>query len=493
MPPIKKYGYGEQVIVNGQNVGTAKYDSETGQLLTPPTNPVAPTATTLSYTETPSEKALREARDSATRYYQAQSNQVIDEDQIRRDTLAQFQGEIDATNSIYADKLRRAQVQGIGRLGTSSAVNARRGLAGSDFGNAQTNQVEDANTEINNSLEEEKRVVVGALLTKARESGANAIAEKRAAKEKSIEEYLKNITSAGESAKVRASELAKTILLSKLGIEQYDQKALEDAATSAGVSVDAIRAAYADLKKQQDEADAIVKQKEFDNQLKTDTLNKPVNLGEGDAIVDPRTGKVIVQRAKTYAPKNGSGTSTSLTLSGYPQDIQEAAQSILDGKSKLNEYPSAKRLSINSAMSKIYTAEGGNELAQGAYDAITTLETMSGFTGAVGAKGVSSFFGIKGEPFAGTAAAGFKSELDKLKANLKLVNIKYLKGTGALSDAEGKTLEDAGTSLNPSLPETQFKTELARVKKVLLKANKVSQTPQNVIQAPDGQQIELID
>ena len=168
-------------------------------------------------------------------------------------------------------------------------------------------------------------------------------------------------------------------------------------------------------------------------------------------------------------------TSTN-TLGSYPEDIQAAAQSILDGKSKLNEYPSAKRLQINEAMSKVYTAEGGNELAQGAYDSIVALEKHSGFGGAIGAKGFSSLFGLKGKPMEGTAAAGFLKELDKLKANIKLVNIKYLKGTGALSDAEGATLENAGTSLDPALPEGDFTKELARVKAALLKANNVTQT-----------------
>lgn len=175
--------------------------------------------------------------------------------------------------------------------------------------------------------------------------------------------------------------------------------------------------------------------------------------------------------------KGTSSSSSSTLLSGYPPEIQSAAQSILDGKSKLNEYPSAKRLQINEAMSKIYTAEGGNELAQGAYDALTTLETHPGFQGAIGAKGISSLFGAFGKkPIGGTQAAGFIKQLDTLKSNIKLVNIKYLKGTGALSDAEGKTLEDAGTSLDPSLPEADFTKELARVKAVLLKANKVIQS-----------------
>lgn len=209
---------------------------------------------------------------------------------------------------------------------------------------------------------------------------------------------------------------------------------------------------------------------------------KPVSVSAGASLVDPVTGQIIAT-----APEKGTTPSSSVTLSGFPADIQAAAQSIFDGKSKLNEYPSAKRLQINQAMSKLYTAEGGNELAQGAYNSILTLETHPGFNGAIGAKGLSSLFGLKSKPVEGTQAAGFLKQLETLKANIKLVNIKYLKGTGALSDAEGKTLEDAGTSLDPSLPEEDFKKELARVKAVLLKANNIAQkTTEISVTDPNG-------
>ena len=194
-------------------------------------------------------------------------------------------------------------------------------------------------------------------------------------------------------------------------------------------------------------------------------------LSEGQARYDSK-GNLVASRGKTYAPKEGTGA--YVAGAEVPEDIKLAAESIYNGRSKLNEYPSAKRLAINAYMNSLYTAEGGNELAQVTYDAIKELETHPGFGGAIGAKGISSFFGIKGTPVGGTDAAGFLAKLDQLKASIKLVNIKYLKGTGALSDAEGKTLEDAGTSLNPSLPETDFTKEMQRVKKALEKANNIA-------------------
>ena len=253
------------------NAGNADYNTKIANLYGKSTTPTTPTAPTtpvsnnmvttptptpalqgLSYQESADERALREARDQAASYYKTQSGMVIDEDQIRRDALAQMQAEIDATNAVYADKLRRAQVQGTGRLGTATAIGGRRGLLGSDFGESQYQNVEGANQEIYGSIENEKQAVINALLTKAKESGAAAIAAKRAAKEAGVTEYVNSLKTSADAAKARAGDLAKQILLSKLGIEQYDPVSLEQAAQSAGVSVNEIVRQYKELKSAQD-------------------------------------------------------------------------------------------------------------------------------------------------------------------------------------------------------------------------------------------------
>lgn len=248
----KSYSYGEDVLgADGKVIGQAKFDTKTGAALTPPTTtPTDPAvgSNKLTYQKSQAEIDSDNAQKMAADYYSAQANSVVDEEQIRRDALAQMQAEIDATNRVYADKLQRAQVQGTGRLGTTSAIGARRGLLGSDFGESQYNQVEGANQEIYGSIENEKVAAVNALLTKAKESGTAAIAAKRAAKEAGISEYVKSLSTAADSSKKRAGDLAKQILLSKLGIDQYDKASLEEAAKSAGVSVDEIVRQYNEQK-----------------------------------------------------------------------------------------------------------------------------------------------------------------------------------------------------------------------------------------------------
>ena len=222
------------------------------QTNTQTTTPMVAPTNKLSYQRSQSEIDFENAQKMAADYYGANAKSVIDEDQIRRDALAQMQAEIDATNAVYADKLRRAQVQGTGRLGTATAIGGRRGLLGSDFGESQYQNVEGANQEIYSSIENEKQAVINALLTKAKESGAAAIAAKRAAKEAGVTEYVNSLKTSADAAKARAGDLAKQILLSKLGIEQYDPASLEQAAQSAGVSVNEIVRQYNELKSAQD-------------------------------------------------------------------------------------------------------------------------------------------------------------------------------------------------------------------------------------------------
>lgn len=95
------------------------------------------------------------------------------------------------------------------------------------------------------------------------------------------------------------------------------------------------------------------------------------------------------------------------------------------------------------------------------------LERTSGFSGAVGAKGISSLFGFKDQPIAGTDAAGYKSEVERVKSLLVLPELQALRGLGAMSDREFGTLTSAATSLNTDLSEKDFKTEVKRVQEAL--------------------------
>ena len=471
--PIPKYKYGDEVKdASGKVIGTAAFDPNTGKPLKQPK------------VETPKVSINRSIYDDAGSTYKAQTTE-----QVQRDMLKGAQGEINAINQYASSLLAEQKTINEKNDRSTSSVSSLAGLAGSTEANNAQQTTTAVGQKANKKILQEAEMKVSGIMSRI---SAAAIAESRAQREEARlteTDRIANRTARQAEAVTNLTNLAASGVTYE-GLKASDPKGFEYLAKQFGGD-DALKGAFT-LNIPQDQIldkkleggkYVVVRQNPITQKITVETLDTGLPVGYSKtidagnrilAVPDNWDGDpsklVTINKGLTPAQSAaGGGSGTGADLSSFPPDIQAAAQSILDGKSKLNEYPSAKRLQINAALSKIYTAEGGNELAQGAYDAAVTLKDHKGLGGAVGTNALLGF----GKNIPGSASAGFLSQLDTLKANLKLVNIKYLKGTGALSDAEGKTLEDASTSLNPSLPESDFKTELERVTKVLAKAKGV--------------------
>lgn len=423
--------------------------------------------------------------------------------QIQADMINSAQGEISNLNAYEQSLLGEQKVINEKNDRSTAAISTLTGLAGSTEADVSQQTTTKTGQAQNEKIKQEAAIRMNTLLGSIRESALKQAKEEREAAQADETTRLANKKAQAEESNTYLTNLAMGGATFD-GLKTSDPESFNYLAKQYG-GEQALKGAFV-LNTPQDQ----ILDKKIENGkyiiAKQNPITGKINVETIDLGIPPGYSKTIDAGNRILAiPDNWDGNPSKLVtinkgltpsqastagggygagaLGSFPPEIQAAAQSILDGKSKLNEYPQKNRLLINQAMSKVYTAEGGNELAQGAYDAILELEDHEGFSGAIGAKGPSSLFGLKGTPISGTDAAGFLADLDRLKANLKLVNIKYLKGTGALSDAEGKTLEDAGTSLNQTLPEAQFKTELARVKKALEKANKFTQENSGVNQS----------
>lgn len=426
------------------------------------------------------------------------------EEEILAEKTKNAQGEIDAVNRYYESLLLDQSRVNDTREREANAQSVLQGLSGSTEAGARKVQAENISAGENAKIQAARGAQIQGIYrqiqteaynaaqterTNARESATGILnrAEARTAKEEAamLAQQQKGI----ENAKLLASSGIDLVSL-----KQKDPTTYKYLVDSAG-GEQYLSALFTLNRPQEDVLDKKIEGGKYviayKNPLTGSVRVETVDLGlpqeysktvdAGDrilAIPDNWDGdaKKLITINKGLTPVQASKIEKPLS-DGFSEDIKSAAQSIFDGKSKLNEYPSAKRLTINSALEQLYKAEGGDQLAQGAYDAITSLESdidkNRGFSHAIGANILAGF----GKNMPGSDSASFLAKLDQLKANIKLVNIKYLKGTGALSDAEGKTLEDAGTSLSPSLPEKQFKEELARVKLALEKANNVQKAP----------------
>ena len=98
----------------------------------------------------------------------------------------------------------------------------------------------------------------------------------------------------------------------------------------------------------------------------------------------------------------------------------------------------------------------------------------------------------------GSDSADFQARLDTLRAQTFLPQVAALKGTGALSDAEGKKLSDSVGALSTKMSENEFRKSLAEVRQTLQSARErglkgaVPQqaTPATARRAPAAGQVE---
>lgn len=237
----------------GSSTGTTapKIDPATGLPIPDPTqNPVGKAYQLPSGNVNPDEQSAEQAYLA----YLDKQTSPVNEDQIRSDTLKQFQAEIDATNELYAQKLRDAQVTGAGRIGSNTAVQARRGLLGSDFGAAETDTVNNGNTQVYNGINDEKNAAIQAILSKSNNAATTAIAAKNTAMEQGLDARLKYYQDADTRAKSNASDAATFIYNQGVGLSDLTPDQIKTTAANYGITPDQLTAAYNSVKTSGDAA-----------------------------------------------------------------------------------------------------------------------------------------------------------------------------------------------------------------------------------------------
>lgn len=175
---------------------------------------------------------------------------------IRAQTLASFQAEIDATNALYAEKLSQAKITGAGRLGSATAVQARSGEIGSDFGNAQTDTVNNGNNDIYNGITAEQNAAIQAILTKSKDAGTAAIAAATTARQSGLDNYVKYLQDASTRNQTNATAAANAILQAGLDPTLLTPDQLNTYVTNYGISKDDLTKAYTAAKPAYDAAKA---------------------------------------------------------------------------------------------------------------------------------------------------------------------------------------------------------------------------------------------
>lgn len=259
------------------------------------------------------------AQNAQANYLNTLTASAPDEAKIREQKLQEMQAAIDATNNMYADQLVRAKQVGAGRLGTTTAISARTGNLGSDFGNAQYNTQEQGNEDTYKSIENERLTKVNALLTQAKSDATTEIANKRAEFVKGLDARLSYYQNADQRKADNTSKAISAIIAKGLDPNSIDPTSLKSFATYYGIDPTDITAGYAEAKKASDAA--LVK------------ANPAFELSAGQQrnVFNPKTGKYEV--VASVAPKATAGDKPSVS----EQQGTDVADILLFFKNKMKQ------------------------------------------------------------------------------------------------------------------------------------------------------------
>lgn len=419
------------------------------------------------YALTPEQRAEASARRREQEHYDRESKQSLSRSSIMRDAMRAFQGEIDAVNSVYADKLKQAQLAGADRLGSDRAENFNAGAVNSSFGNASRERVLDFNRDTEGAIYNEKMQLISQINSAARAVGDKYYTEKKAAKEAGLESYLTSIKGSNEAKKAIAVDVASNIYRANLSPEKIDKKQLEEIAKNAGISVRSVEDSFREI------VDAAEAQAEADKLAAEEAARDgQFNLSEGQARYDAN-GNLIASRSKTYAPSSGGGYGSSIS-SASGLSVSPAAQSYIDrynsGSATLDDImksiPGVGGQALRDEISMAIAAQKGT-LPDFAKNKITEAQGLinellldsKGKRSAVG----SSFGKLIGDGSRGLQGkrVGFETKARQLAGILTLDNLGVLKGP--LSDADREFIQVVSSGQNLNMSEADFDANLRRV------------------------------
>jgi len=220
-------------------------------------------------TESDAEKSARENRSNIL---QTSATQEIDEDAIRQRTTDNFQAEIDALEKVFNEKKRVEGIAGEGRLGESGAIQARRGLLGSDFGATQTESTRGFNTSKQDAITADKTLALSNIYNKIRASADSEINAKKLAKEAGSSNYLAFIRDTDKRKAGYVSATIKNFISSGNAPTDEDYNNI---AGTLGVNVDNVKTAY----KEQFDAQEVARQTQEALTKKTELETRETEAG----------------------------------------------------------------------------------------------------------------------------------------------------------------------------------------------------------------------
>ncbi len=290
-----------------------------------------------------------------------------------------------------------------------------------------------------------------------------------------------------------AGQIASAVSLGVAKIQDLDNTAAKTVATLEQQfqtqNYDEINKNYDILMKQLDDKGTALKdmysavtsslkdQRDYNLQVQDMDLKvKQFDLSATNSAIDNKLK--TAQIAKVYQDMKNSDVSAA---GDWVKNIQS-------GTAKLSDVPAGLKNAVAAGLAN-GNPQGVSAILDTTQKAVQSLNDYvsnnHGFTGAVGAKGVSSLFGILNSPVPGSSSADFDAKLKQVTNDVVLPNLTILHGLGRVTDREFQALQSSITSLSPNLSEEEFKTELGNITN-MINSKVADANTHNGISLPSG-------
>lgn len=207
------------------------------------------------------------------------------DESIRQRITDLFQREIDALNALYAQQKVEATKSGLAQLGTNRASQARFGLLGSTFGEAETTNINKQTEENKQGIDVRAQAALAPIYNQISTEILNARKAKDTARLTSAEDYLANLRNKKETINTIATNAIRNIIANKANPTDKD---LEDMAKKIGVDPSTFKSDYKSAKNTE-EADMDKLEREL-NKGNAD-LTMPKDIGDYTYMYDSTTGE----------------------------------------------------------------------------------------------------------------------------------------------------------------------------------------------------------
>lgn len=254
----------------------------------------------------------------------------------------------------------------------------------------------------------------------------------------------------------------------------------------AGIYDPAIKDVFAKLdKKQKEDASAL----ELKNKLALQAQKHKDDVSLKQTQSGGTVGSANILNSTTYVP--GSNPTVDAFVTG-----------LQNGTYKTTDIPAAFKGMVAQGMAASGNQSNGKSTtsALGVQALATAKDLMDKVKSGTGTTAVGGSRALGGAIFAnipGTDPSNFSNDFNTLKSQLSLDAVKYLKGQGAVSDAERALLASAVTKLNLSQSDEEFKTTLQGIIDTLqggiVDSSGANTTSSNVTTAPDGTLVQITD